>query len=297
MSPVLRPTRLPAVEPAPFGTVALTDREFARLRTLVRAETGIALRESKRALVCARLGRRLRHYGYSTFEEYCDHLQERDPAGEERRRLANAITTTKTDFYREQHHFDFLRDTVLPALVRAGVERLRLWSAGCSTGEEAYSLAATLLDGLPRGRPWDARILACDVNGDALATAEAGIYARELVAKVPAVVLKRHFTPVPGEPSLVSVNAALRELIAFRRINLCQQPWPIRTKFDVIFCRNVMIYFDRATQSTLLQALVAQLVPGGYLFLGHSESLLGAEMRLTYVARTVYRTPSPTGQA
>ena len=293
----MRPMPLPATAPAPFGAVTITDREFARLRALVRAETGIALRESERALVCARLGRRLRHYGYATFEEYCVHLQEHDPAGEERRRLANAITTTKTDFYREPHHFDFLRDTVLPAFVRSGVERLRLWSAGCSTGEEAYSLATTLLDGLPLGRPWDARILACDVNSDALATAAAGVYPREAVAKVPAPVLKRHFSPVPGEPSLVSVKPALRELIAFRRINLCEQPWPIRTRFDVVFCRNVMIYFDRATQSALLQGLVAQLVPGGYLFLGHSESLLGAEMRLTYVARTVYRKPSPTGQA
>jgi chemotaxis protein methyltransferase CheR len=281
---------MPAVERSPYAPVTLTDREFARLRALVRAETGIALRDSKRALVCARLGRRLRHHGYTTFEEYCTHLEERDPVGDERRCLVDAITTTKTDFYRERHHFDFLRETVLPALARSGAERLRLWSAGCSTGEEPYSLAWTLL-GIPHARSGDVRILASDINTSALATAEAGLYPRELLAGVPPAAWKPYVTPVPGETPLVSVNAAARALITFRRINLCQRPWPIRTRFDVIFCRNVMIYFDRVTQSALLQALVEQLVPGGYLFLGHSESLLGAEMRLSYVGRTVYRKP------
>lgn len=285
----------PVVRLTPWESVRLTDREFARLRTIVREHTGIELRETKRALVCARLGRRLRHYGYTSFSEYCAHLDERDADGDERRCLINAITTTKTDFFRERHHFDFLQAEVVPALAAAGAGtgpvRLRLWSAGCSTGEEPYTIAITLLESLPRGRPWDVRILASDINTDVLRAAEAGVYGRDFLTDIPRALHQRYFEAVAGQPGGVAVSAAVRALVTLRRINLCRRPWPIRTRFDVIFCRNVMIYFDRATQSALLDGLLATLAPGGYLFLGHSESLLGAEKGLRYVCRTVYQKP------
>ena len=291
---------MPSPLPAPptitlpgWESLPLTDREFARLRAIVREQTGIELRETKRALVCARLGRRLRHYGYTSFSEYCAHLDERDADGEERRCLVNAITTNKTDFFRERHHFDFLQTTVVPALAGtgSGPVRLRLWSAGCSTGEEPYTIAMTLRESLPRGRPSDVRILASDINTEVLRTAEAGVYGREFLTDVPRPYQQRYFEAVAGQPEVLAVNAAVRALVALRRINLCHRPWPIRTQFDVIFCRNVMIYFDRKTQAALLDGLLSTLTPGGYLFLGHSESLLGAEKGLRYVSRTVYQKP------
>lgn len=283
---------------SPWEGTPLTDREFARLQAIVREQTGIALRENKRALVCARLGGRLRHHGYTSFSEYCTHLDQRDVDGTERRCLINAITTNKTDFFREPHHFDFLRRVVLPDLAgtAGGPRRLRLWSAGCSTGEEPYSIAMTLLDALPRGRAHDVRILASDINTDVLRTAEAGVYGRECLAASPRPLAQRYFETVAGQPALVAVTAAVRALVTFRRINLCQRPWPIRTQFDVVFCRNVLIYFDRATQTALVDRLLSALVPGGYLFLGHSESLLGAEKGLRYVGRTVYQKPAGAGR-
>jgi chemotaxis protein methyltransferase CheR len=283
----------PPVTPPPWEPVSLTDREFALLRALVREHTGIALRDSKRALVCARLGRRLRHHGYTSFTEYCTHLAERDADGEERRCLINAITTTKTDFFRERHHFDFLQTVVVPAFIGDdnGPIRMRLWSAGCSTGEEPYTLAITLLESLPRGRSRDVRILASDINTDVLAVAAAGVYGRDVLGDVPRALQQRYFEAVAGDPSRLTVGPAARALITLRQINLCRRPWPIRTQFDVIFCRNVLIYFDPATQSRLLDGLLAALAPGGYVFLGHSESLLGAEKGLRYVTRTVYQKP------
>jgi chemotaxis protein methyltransferase CheR len=276
------------------GQFAITDQEFERFRSLVHAQTGIALGDSKRQLLCSRLGRRLRHHGYSTFSQYYDHLRKRDPEGEELIRMINAITTNKTDFFRESHHFDLLRSEVLPALgtrvAAGGPRKLRIWSAGCSSGEEPYSIAVTVLDGLPRPWGWDVKILASDIDTDMLARGEEGTYPEERLAGVPADLRARYFVRGRGpQAGLVRVRPEVRDLVVFRRINLREDAWAVRTLFDCIFCRNVIIYLDRTLQRSLVGRFLDLLKPGGYLFLGHSESLLGMRPGLAYLGQTVYQ--------
>jgi chemotaxis protein methyltransferase CheR len=279
-----------------MNPVTITDAEFRDLSAFIGAETGIDLHEAKRPLVCARLARRLRHWGYSSFREYWGHLCDHDPEGLERRTMVNAITTNKTAFFREPHHFEFLSGHVLPAIasrrVPGGVPRLRIWSAGCSTGEEPYSIAMTLLDSPAPVSSWDVRVLASDINTEVLDRAATGVYERARLAGVESGALRRHFHAVPREPHLLQVSGATRRLITFRHINLCSEAWPIQTSFDVIFCRNVVIYFDRATQRAVMRRLADLLAPGGHLIVGHSESLLGHGLDLEYAGRTVYRKPA-----
>jgi chemotaxis protein methyltransferase CheR len=284
-----------------FVHAELGDREFDRLRALIHAETGILLRDTKRPLVAARLARRLRHLGYTTFVEYCAHLSRLDPDGSERVAMVNAITTTKTDFFREPHHFAILRTAILPdvgARVRhGGPARLRVWSAGCATGEEPYSIAITILDSPLPTASWDVRILASDINTDVLARAEAGVYPEERLLPIDAGVRRHHFRRAAAGADAFEVSADARRLVTFRRVNLCDEGWPIHTMFDVIFCRNVIIYFDRAKQIDLVRRLIGFLAPGGYLILGHSESLLGHGLGLSYVGQTVYRASPTNGLA
>jgi chemotaxis protein methyltransferase CheR len=285
---------LGSTDTAPRGSTlglppALTETEFQQFRALVHAETGIALGDSKRQMVSSRLSRRLRFWGYQTFGQYWDHLQRWDQGGDELVRLINAITTNKTDFFREAAHFDCLRSTVLPEVAaRPGPRRLRIWSAGCSTGQEAYSIAATVLAGLARPAAWDIRILASDIDTDVLAAGKAAVYPVESTESVP-VNLQPTLFEASGAGRVAQVRDVVRRLVVFRRINLNADPWPIRTLFDCIFCRNVVIYFDKEHQSRLIGRLVSYLQPGGYLFLGHSESLLGLRVGLQHVANTVYR--------
>jgi chemotaxis protein methyltransferase CheR len=278
------------------GQLEITDAEFERFRALVARQTGIALGDTKRQLVCSRLARRLRHHGYATFSEYHEHLMARDPDGDELVRMINAITTNKTDFFREPQHFAFLRSEALPGLAGRSVgrdaRRLRIWSAGCSSGEEAYSIAVTVLEGLPTPWSWDARILASDIDTDMLARGAEGVYAEDRVAPVPPELVQRYFARGRAERrGYLRVRRSVRELVTFRRINLRDESWPIRTLFDCIFCRNVIIYFDRALQQVLVARLIGALKPGGYLFLGHSESLLGMQLGLEHLGHTIYRKP------
>lgn len=283
----------PTTTPDPFAVADLivTDREFREFTAFVHRQTGIALCEAKRPLVCARLRKRLRHYGYARLQQYYDHLIERDPEGEELVRMVNALTTNKTEFFREAHHFALLRTEILERRAAGhGPRRLRIWSAGCSSGEEAYSIAFTVLAGLAGAVGWDVRILASDIDTDVLARAERGVYLAERAAGVPAALRERYFRRGRGgNEGLVRVRPEAARLVTFRRINLRDEPWPIRAAFDAIFCRNVLIYFDRALQQEVVRRLVAHLQPGGYLFLGHSESLLGMGPELRPVGKTVYR--------
>jgi len=276
------------------GQLVITDCEFQRFRALIYQHTGIALGETKRQLVCSRLSKRLRHYGYPTFSQYYRHLTESDPKGEELLRMINAITTNKTDFFREADHFAFLSSELLaPFATRAqvgGPRRLRIWSAGCSSGEEPYSIAVTVLETLPSPWAWDVKILASDIDTDVLAQATDGVYRMERVATVPPEVLKRYFLRGRGERAgLVCVRKEVKDLMAFRRINLQDESWPIQTVFDAIFCRNVLIYFDRPGQERLIARFERLLSPGGFLFLGHSESLIGMQVGLRHIAKTIYQ--------
>lgn len=268
--------------------------EFQAFRELIYSESGISLNSSKRDLVCSRLARRLRHFGFGSFAEYYQYLIEEDTTGVERQVMINCLTTNKTDFFREAHHFDFLRNSVLPGLCsrakNGGKRKIRIWSAGCSTGEEPYTLAITLKENLDPDFGWDVRILASDIDTDCLAKAEAGVYPAERLELVPDHLRKKYFSPsASGGPNQLSASLDLRQLIAFRHVNLIEEPWPMRAQFDMIFCRNVIIYFDRETQLRLVERFASILNPEGFLFLGHSESLHGLTDRFEPLGGSIYR--------
>lgn len=286
------------------ATISLTEKEFSLFRDLIYKEAGIALGGSKQQLVESRLSKRLRTCNLTSFTQYYKYLNENDRDGEERLKMINALTTNKTDFFREQHHFDYLKATVFPMLEQkareTGERRIRIWSAACSSGEEPYTLAMTVLDhfGPASFHGWDIRILASDVDTDVLNHARQGVYAADRVADVPRDVLKRHFLKASKDPDApVQVRPELQELITFRRINFIEPQWPINTFFDIIFCRNVMIYFDEVTQDRLLTRFADQLVPEGHLFIGHSESVLRLDQVYTSLGNTIYRLNPGVGAA
>jgi len=268
---------------------AFTDSDFARLRALVSQHTGIALTDTKRELVYSRLARRLRQLGLASFAPYCTRLEEGDAA--ELVQFVNAITTNLTAFFREGHHFDYLATTLLPELLRTKTasRRLRLWSAGCSTGEEPYSMAMVVREVLPPGSSWDVKILATDIDSNVLATARQGIYRADQVQGVSLQRLRRWFSKgIGANTGLVRISPVLQELITFRQLNL-MPPWPMQGPFDVIFCRNVVIYFDKARQQALYERFAEVLGAQGHLFVGHSESLYNMTKRFTLIGKTIYR--------
>ena len=286
--------------PAPVGEMlgcefTISDQEFQLIQRLVREQTGIALSEHKRSLVTSRLGKRLRALGLVSFRAYYEYVTGRDrDSGAEVEQFVNAITTNKTDFFRERVHFDFLGGTVIPALktraTRTGERRIRIWSAGCSTGEEPYTLALTLCEQLGSLLTWDVRILASDIDTNVLAHAMTGVYAQDRVTEIPAPLLHRYFLKGSGEKAgQVKVGRDIQSLVTFRRINLLEEPWPIRATFDCIFCRNVIIYFDKPTQVRLMSRFADMLRDDGYLFLGHSETLHGVCDRFVFLRNTVYQ--------
>jgi chemotaxis protein methyltransferase CheR len=266
----------------------LTDSEFKRLRELVHARTGIALSDAKRELVYGRLARRLRKLRLTSFAEYCE-LVER-AGSEELEELTNAITTNLTSFFRENYHFEQLAAEALPQAesTRSAARRLRLWSAGCSTGEEPYSLAVVMRETLAHLNHWDIKLLATDIDSKVVATAAEGVYGAERFKGVSAQRVKDWFPQASGRPGFLEASAGLKALITFKQLNLLDS-WPMKGPFDIIFCRNVVIYFDKATQRRLFDRMADLQEPGGWLFIGHSENLHNVTSRYKLVGRTVYR--------
>lgn len=266
----------------------LRDRDFATIATLVKDRAGIVLGERKRDLVYGRLSRRLRMLRCASFTDYCRLLE--GPEGEdERRMMLNAITTNLTYFLREPHHFEHLTSEVLPAIVRsrtAGHRRIQIWSAGCSSGEEPYSIAISVREALGDAAGWDVKILATDIDTDMVARARAGRYDAERVASVPSALRQRYVRTVEGGGC--EMAESLKSLIVFNPLNLLGG-WPMQRPFDVIFCRNVMIYFDTATQRALAERFDRVLAPDGWLYVGHSESLLQVSTCFRHLGRTIYR--------
>ena len=275
-------TRLTAQE------FVLTDSEFDRLRALVREVTGIALAESKRELVYGRLARRLRKLKLTSFGQYCALLEAGD--GAELQELTNAMTTNLTSFFRENYHFEQLSAEALPHLAqyRAATRRLRLWSAGCSTGEEPYSIAMVVREAQALFSGWDVRLLATDIDSKVVETAAAGIYGAERLRGISPQRLARWFKPRDEAARQYEVADELRSLTTFRQLNLLHA-WPVKGPFDVVFCRNVTIYFDKETQRDLFERLAKLQEPGAWLFIGHSENLFNVTQRYKSVGRTVYR--------
>lgn len=283
-----------ALGPTP-GEVAFTPADFAAIAGYAYREFGLSLQSSKKDLVYSRLIKRVRQLGLTDFATYCDRLS--GPEAEaERKTLVSALTTNVTHFFRETHHFDLLATEVLRprlAALRAG-ERLRIWSAGCSSGMEPYSMAMTVLDSLPEAGTLNIKILATDVDPAILARARDGKYAPDETRPIPDRMKAGGFSATPDGQHQIAPRVA--GLVRFAELNLMQE-WPVRGPFDVIFCRNVAIYFDKATQARLWQRFATLLAPGGLLCIGHSERLSGpAEAILTSVGVTSYRkTGTATG--
>ena len=268
---------------------AFGNEDFEALRTLVKELTGINLSDQKRELVYGRLARRLRALQLRSFAEYREVLA--SDGGREITELCNAITTNLTSFFREPHHFDYLRDHVLLPMAAGGTgtRRLRIWSAGCSSGEEPYSIAMTVLEAIPDLSRWDIRILATDLDSDVLEKGHRGLYAADRVRGLSQQRLSRFFVQRnERDGQYYQVVPELASLITFKQLNL-MRPLPMKGPLHAIFCRNVVIYFDKDTQRELF-ARVSQLQqPGQLLFLGHSESLFKVSDAYALIGRTVHR--------
>ncbi|MBX2868622.1 MAG: protein-glutamate O-methyltransferase [Acidiferrobacterales bacterium] len=270
--------------------LVLTDSEFSGLCDIIKDLTGISMGESKRQLVYRRLSGRLKHLKLKSFTDYIEFLSTGDVS--ELELFSNAVTTNLTSFFRESYHFDYLAGTIIPGIIKKRTtlnNRFRIWSAGCSTGEEAYSIAITLKESLPSFESWDAKILCTDLDSDVINHCKRGIYNKDRIEKMAMDRQKRWFNPCQSEQDpAVKVKKELQDLTTFKQLNLMHE-WPMKGRFDVIFCRNVIIYFDKPTQAMLMNRYADIMNDGGYLFLGHSESLLNVTDRFTLIDRTVYR--------
>jgi chemotaxis protein methyltransferase CheR len=265
---------------------SFTDDDFQQVVTLVRGYTGIALADSKRELVYGRLVRRLRAMRVDSFGEYLQQLQKGDQT--ELQQFCNAITTNLTAFFRENHHFEFLAKQLVPMLLKrnAARRRIRIWSAGCSTGEEPYSVAIVLQEAMQELRNWDVRILATDLDSNVLGHGERGSYDADRFEKMDPERQRRWFSR--SADGRYSVNQQLRSMISFKPLNLIGT-WPFNGPFDLILCRNVMIYFERDTQRDIVERMAEHQCIGDYLFLGHSESLLNVSTRYALEGQTIHR--------
>jgi len=274
---------------------AFSDEDFNALRTLVKAHTGINLTDQKRELVYGRISRRLRALNLHSFGDYRELLS--DESGKEFVEFCNAITTNLTSFFRESHHFDYVRDHLLaPRIADArAARRMRIWCAGCSTGEEPYSLAMTIRETIPDASRWDIRILATDLDSDVLARGQRGIYGADRVRDMSPTRLGRFFreTTLNGQPAYAAAPE-LRDLITFKQLNL-MTAFPMKGPLDAIFCRNVVIYFDKDTQRDLFHRMSRLQEPGAILFLGHSESLFKVSTDYSLIGKTIYARAAAAG--
>lgn len=266
---------------------AFSDSEFRFLAGLVNKRTGIMLPDSKKDMVYSRLTRRLRFLGLKTFAQYCE-LVQGDGGVDEVGNLVNALTTNLTRFFREEHHFEHLHNGVLLPLAASAPasRRLRIWSAGCSAGMEPYSIAMTVKSALKDLPAWDARILATDIDTNMLNIGKAGEYNIEQLENIPPAY--RADVRTMDDGGSIAMADSLKGIIAFKNLNLLEK-WPMSGTFDAIFCRNVVIYFDKATQRKLFDRMANLLKPGGWLYIGHSENLYNVCDRFELIGRTIYR--------
>ncbi|MEZ5739145.1 MAG: CheR family methyltransferase [Burkholderiaceae bacterium] len=265
----------------PIGTPGqLNDADFSRIRKLIREQAGIQLNDSKRMLAYGRLRPRIRELGLSGFDAYLSLVETQ--RGDELERFVNALTTNLTAFFREAHHFEILGE----ALRKTRARRVRIWCAAASTGEEPYSIAITCKEALPAGVT--AEIMATDIDTTVLARARQGVYTEAGFAKLAPARLRQWFTARPGNEASFEVKPELKAMIRFTRLNLMDRTWPVRDTFDYIFCRNVLIYFDRETKLQIIKRMHGQLTTGGLLFVGHSENFSDCRTLYQLQGRTTY---------
>lgn len=269
----------------------MSEAEFNRLRKLVHSLTGIKLPDTNRLMLQRRLTKRLQARGMNSFEQYFEYVHRQDDP-EEIELFSNAVTTNLTAFYREKHHFEYLADVILPYLVKKArnepSRRLRIWSAGCSTGEEAYSIAMTLKESLPDLTRWDAKILATDLDSGVLEKCRQGVYSASNTGHLTEERIGKWFRPTDPSGDFIEAKPELRRLITFKQLNLMHE-WPVKGPFDVIFCRNVLIYFAKETQKFLVDRFKQVLADDGRLILGHSESLFNVTKSFDLIKQTIYK--------
>jgi len=267
-------------------SVELTDAHFIKISQIVYRLCGIYLKEGKEALVRARLMKRLRALGMEDFDTYVKYIESKEGANE-LISMVDVITTNKTGFFREPAHFEYLRDIIAPKLKN---RRLRFWSAACSSGEEAFSLAIVLKESIPDIEHKDVKILATDISVKMLEKARQAIYGEDSLRDIPQAFVQKYFVKIQGNRQVYNyqIKDNIKEIVRVARLNL-MEPWPMKSTFNVIFCRNVMIYFDRATQQTLINRFWDYLESGCYLFVGHSEGLSAISHKFEYVRPAIYR--------
>lgn len=273
---------------ARLSEFVLSDAEFDALRKLVKEVTGISLADSKRQLVHGRLSRRLRALGMSSFADYHDMLRTQEGMSEIGE-FTNAITTNLTSFFRESHHFDYFKDQFLLPRVAdgSGSRRIRVWCCAASTGEEPYSIAMSVAEAIPDWERWDIQVLATDIDTEVLDQCRRGVYKADRFKGMSSTRINKFFDPVGSDGSL-RVKASLARMIHFRQLNLMHK-LPLRGPLDVIFCRNVIIYFDKPTQKELFQRMAPLQQKGALMFLGHSESLFKVSESWSLIGKTIYR--------
>lgn len=276
------------------ATPRISRKRFQELSAFITGEVGIKMPPTKVSMVESRLGRRVRELGLTSIDAYCERIFSSSRDDEEYTFLINALTTNKTDFFREPHHYQMLQQMVLPELRHSGFDlsNLRLWSAACSSGEEPYTLAMVLSEYAAQHRDFDFKILATDISTKVLHAAEQAIYPRSAVAPVPGPMRSKYLLAGKDPKSeLVRIRPELRSKVRFQQLNLMDADYGVREKFDIIFCRNVLIYFSRETQESVICKLCRHLRPGGYLFVSHSESLAGLEVPLCGLGHSCHRRP------
>jgi chemotaxis protein methyltransferase CheR len=281
-----------------FGSVVMTDNDFQRISGFVQQELGIMMPRTKRTMLESRLHKRLRLLSINTFADYFDFVFSPEGAEGELIHMIDVVTTNKTEFFREEAHFNYLVTKALPELINlygSGIKRkLMIWSAGCSTGEEPYTIGMVMQEFARKYQSlgFDHMILATDISTKVLDMAQNGIYSEERIAPIPMELRKKYLLrSKDNTKKLVRFNNELRSLMRFRRLNFMDDNFGFREHLDIIFCRNVVIYFDRKTQEKLFNKFYNQLTPGGYLFTGHSETLNGLDVPFVRVETAVYRKP------
>ncbi|MCP4717054.1 MAG: protein-glutamate O-methyltransferase [Deltaproteobacteria bacterium] len=273
---------------------SMSDALFNQLSRHIESITGIKMPINKKTMLEGRLRRRVRALGFTSFKEYTEHVFNSSEGSDENVHLLDAVTTNKTDFFREPTHFDYLSSTVLPEFMGAqgkvSRKNLRIWSAGCSTGEEPYTLAMVLSEFAQQYKDFNFSILATDLSTEVLRKAINAVYDTQKVAPVSTALKKKYLLRSRNSSEdVVRIVPELRNKVTFGRLNFMQPDFGIKESMDVIFCRNVIIYFDRQTQEKLLNQFCRHLVPGGYVFMGHSETLTGLNVPLDQVGPTIYR--------
>jgi chemotaxis protein methyltransferase CheR len=280
-----------ALRASPPAFDGLSDKDFRRLADVIQGYSGIKMPPGKRTMLEGRLRRRVRATGSGTLADYCRGLFEEDGLAHELVDLIDAVTTNKTEFFREPTHFDFLRDRGLSMLIKPERRTLKAWSAACSIGAEPYTLAMVIAEYLREARSRaDYSILCTDLCTEVLEEAVAGVYQTAMIEPVPMELRRRYLMRARDQHrNIVRITPALRSKLLFSRLNLMDDAYPVDDDMDMIFCRNILIYFDKPTQAKVLRRLCSHLRPGGMLFLGHSESVVGIDLPVKQIASTIFQ--------